>query len=177
MQRVLAICLLGVLTWSSASYLFVFVIPRAQIRAEIKERLGGAYKEEDLVLVKIPLALERGASPVFQRFHDREFRYKGRMYDVARSEQHGDTTWYYCIFDEKETELYAELDDLIDEGRRSTPDQQNLLQYFAQSLHWFLVRSHPELRTYTRLCVLPAGAYYFSLQTWCDVPDPPPPQV
>lgn len=64
--------------------------------------------------------------------HEREFRYKGEMYDVVRAETLSDGSMiYHCIPDHVETHLYGEIESSL----AGTPighhsDRQIVLQFF-----------------------------------------------
>jgi hypothetical protein len=100
-----------------ASMLRVFVFPAAPA---VQQRLGVRWIE------------------------DHEFRFDGRMYDIVRSEQRGDSVVYTCIEDEMETRLFAGLDALIRAHMNSETKQkaaesrvQRLLaQPFLESALW-----------------------------------------
>lgn len=79
-------------------------------RQRMKEMIGVSLTDEGLSLVKIPQSLEEQPGALFVRTESWEFRYRGRMYDIVRQERHNDTTWYYCIYDVKETALVRRLE-------------------------------------------------------------------
>jgi hypothetical protein len=43
--------------------------------------------------------------------HSREFEYKGQMYDIIKSEVRGDTIWYWCYWDRKETDIKRQINE------------------------------------------------------------------
>ena len=47
--------------------------------------------------------------PEFQRIHQGEFRYKGKMYDVATETKDGNATVFLCMNDKKEENLFKGL--------------------------------------------------------------------
>ena len=91
------------------SVYFLFNVRKAEIYNAIQKILQSGVDESRLVLLKIPLSEEKYGD--FQRTEDNEFRYKGKMYDVSKSEKHGDTTYYWAIWDVEETELESEMKD------------------------------------------------------------------
>src|SRR5512145_2319928 len=102
MRRISSISLLFVLIFQGAGHFFVFKIQQHEIRREMKRRIKAGVPETELVLFKI---LDQKPDPAFQRVDAHEFRFDGKMYDIVRRESHGDTTWYYCLSDELETQL------------------------------------------------------------------------
>lgn len=107
----------------------------AYVRHEMKQRIKAGVPEEDLVLLKIAKSEEEN-SDVFERMHSREFRYNGQMYDVMRLEDKGDTTYYTCIHDVKESKLFERLDSMVldelnkDEGEKS--QREMMLNFFTK---------------------------------------------
>lgn len=90
----------------------LFFSLRYQVRKEVKAQLKQGVPEHQLTR----FAFSRTAPPAdVQWIHEREFRFHGALYDVVRSEQHGDTTVYYCINDYAEQRLFASLDTLVGE--------------------------------------------------------------
>ncbi len=82
------------------------------VRYEMKQRIKHGIAEEDRLVLKITPEIE--ANPeIFIRIHSREFRYLGEMYDVLKTENSGDTTFYTCIHDVKESGLFKNLDALV----------------------------------------------------------------
>lgn len=176
MRKTAALLLFWLLILPSAGFLFVFLIPRAQIHREIRERLQMDIPEGELILLKIPSTVEEGNDPSFIRFHAREFRYQGNMYDVVRQEEHGDTTWYYCLHDEKETELYAGLDEMFQSDSAPQPENRRLVKLLNLPLQWHYLPGQqlPSFRQNDAERRL--FSHSFPLKTWLDRPDPPPPK-
>lgn len=177
MRILLAISLLLLLLFQTASYLLVFKIQQYQIRKEIKQQIKAGVPEEALVLLKIPLSLETSAhNEHFQRIHDREFRYRGEMYDIVRQEQHGDTTWYYCLWDEKESELFAQLDKQVAQQMNQNPEQKKQHELLDRLLHaLYLTDSKYYLFSIFTHTVHSMACYSFMLKSWSEAPPTPPP--
>lgn len=95
----------------------------AYVRHEMKQRIKAGVPEEDLVLLKIAKSEEEN-SDIFERMHSREFRYYGQMYDVMRLKEKGDTTYYTCIHDVKESKLFERLDRMVLEQLSEDKDEQ-----------------------------------------------------
>lgn len=81
----------------------------ASVKQAIKQQIKEGVPKEDQVVIPIPKGLERETNNIFEWKEPREFRYKGEMYDVLYEENRGDTTWYTCIHDVKESGLFKEL--------------------------------------------------------------------
>lgn len=113
----------------------VFSLRVSAARHEIKQLIKAGVPKEDQVLLKIPLSLEQTSNSTFVRKHSREFRYKGEMYDILHKEMHGDTTWYTCIHDVKESGLFKDLESKVRVFLSSNPAQREQLQFCLAFFH------------------------------------------
>jgi hypothetical protein len=99
------------------------------------------------------------------------------MYDVVRQAPHRDTTWYYCLSDEKESQLFANLDQLVKRDMSQNPERQ---QQLGKLLHWLgaliFSPSDPKPLVYSAEEVELTGDL-FKLKTWIDTPIAPPPEA
>jgi hypothetical protein len=177
MRSAIAIALFLSMLFQAAGHFFVFKILQHEIRHEIKQQIKAGVPEAELVLLKISKDLEVKNSAVFQRLHEREFRYDGNMYDIVRQEAHGDTTWYYCLADEKETQLFANLDELVKQDMAGNPQHRKQIDellrlcnalYFSHKIDDFFIFSNERKA---------ATFFFFSLKTWDFPPSTPPPEV
>ena len=66
--------------------------------------------------------------------HSKEFEYRGQMYDVVSSETKGDSIFYRCWWDHKETQLNKKLNILV--AKALDQDQNN--GEALLNLHFFL---------------------------------------
>lgn len=97
----------------------IFIIIRSDIRQAIEEKIEANVPIEDLVLIKIA---NSNCPKDFQFTEEgREFRYHSEMYDIVYQEMKGDTTYYYCIHDVRETKLYADLNHQIHQEYTTNP--------------------------------------------------------
>lgn len=119
------ILIVSLLLFQSAGMGLIYSLQLGAARHEVKQRLKHGVPEEDRVLLKIPLSLEQTENDVFHRVHAGEFRYKGEMYDILKSESHGDTTWYVCIHDVKESGIFKQLDEQVKLFVSTNPGQQH----------------------------------------------------
>jgi len=176
MQRAVAISLLFFMLLQAGGYFFVFKIQQHEIRQEIKQQIKAGMPEDELVLLKIPNALAH-ESRSFWSIPEREFRSNGVMYDVVRQEGHGDTTWYYCLADEKETRLFANLDEAVKRDMNQNPARQQKLERILQLLGP-LYFSHPQDFPFLESAQeVKLAADCFGLKIWIDPPPTPPPEA
>ncbi len=174
MQRVLAILLLFLMLFQTAGHLFVFKIQQHQIRREMKQRIKAGVPEAELVLFKF---LAGNPDLAVQRVEEHEFRYQGKMYDLVREASHGDTTWYHCISDAKETQLFANLEDLVKKELAGNPQHRKQIDELLR-LSGALYCCHKTEDFFlfpNEQNVAPFMAS--SLKTWYLPPSTPPPEV
>lgn len=178
MRVLLSISLLLLLLFQTASHLFVFKIQQYQIRKEIKRQIKAGVPEEELILLKIPHSLEISPNNKFKRIEEHEFRYLGEMYDVVKQEQHGDTTWYYCLWDEKESELFAQLDEQVAQHMHQNQEQKKQHEWLDRLLGTLYLTEHQHYLFLNFINKAPGTGYYsFIIKNWLEVPPTPPPIV
>ena len=91
----------------------LFFLKHQQIKNEItvriasRERASDLWHKEELSVIKIPKQLEQNPAIDFQWTDEHEFRYLGKMYDVVKQEEQGDSTVYYCIYDHEDTLAFS----------------------------------------------------------------------
>ncbi len=175
MRQFVAIALFSFMLLQTAGYLFVFKLQQQEIRQAIKQQIKAGVPEDELVLFKIPKALSQ--TRAFWSIPEREFRSNGVMYDVVRQEARGDTTWYYCLSDEKETQLFAHLDEAVKRDVNQSPARQQKLERLLQ-LFGPLYCSHQQgflfLVSVQEINLVTES---FGLKIWIDSPPTPPPEV
>ncbi len=119
------------------------------------------------------------AHTILQWEHSREFEYKGEMYDVIRSEMKGDSIWYWCYWDKKETKLRKELNvllvNLMGPGQQSRNEGRQLNDFFKSlfvpvTIDIQIPASGKDHNQY----MMP---YTFSLHAFDRTPPVPPPDV
>ncbi|NEQ50160.1 MAG: hypothetical protein F6K11_08525 [Leptolyngbya sp. SIO3F4] len=82
----------------------------AQVRENVREHMIQGMDREELVLLTFTL---QQAENELHWEHDREFEYRGEMYDVVETEQLGTTVKYWCWQDHEETRLNRQLRDWV----------------------------------------------------------------
>lgn|GEM_PF-2177466 len=113
---------LAIFSLPVTSTYFLFKIRQTNIHKGIREFIERGLNDNELILLKIPLSVEM-QSEIFERTEENEFKYKGDMFDVVKSERLRDTTWYWCIWDRDETALEEALQDT--EQRASSDKHKN----------------------------------------------------
>ena len=106
---------------------------KAAIKRETKWKMIAGMEKEELVLLKFS---KKETKTKLRWEHDREFEYDGQMYDVVSKETKGDTIYYRCWWDHKETALNQKLEKLVAKAFNNSEDQQRTqkeLNHYLQS--------------------------------------------
>lgn len=177
LKKAFSILFFGFFLMHTTGYLLLFQLRKMQIRKEMAQRVQNGVPSEELVLLKIPLKAGQPAVSGFRRVEEHEIDLMGLRYDIAREEIKGDTIFFYCIFDEKETQLYAGKHEIVEREFSQDPEnkqQREKIQRLLSSLFYLPVAGFS----------LPAGAtahgdqpgYFFRIKTWDWPPPGPPPE-
>jgi len=176
MRNLVAIALFAFTLFQTAGYFFVFKLQKHDIRQEIKQQIRAGVPEDELVLFKIPGTWTENSRSL-QHIHEGEFRYNGVMYDVVRQEMRGDTTWYYCLADEKETRLFANLDEAVKRDMNQNPARQQKLERMLQLFGPLYCSHHQGFLFLESAQEIKLAADGFGLKIWIDPPPTPPPEA
>jgi len=104
LKKVFALSLLFFILFNSMGYYILFELDKLIVRKEMSARISGSATN------LICLQIEKGEkNPSFHRRDDKEIEYKGRLYDVFREVNKGDSILIFCIHDTKEDQLYSGL--------------------------------------------------------------------
>ena len=136
MRRILAISILliSLLLPGWLVYAF-FLYQKQQVKETVKEQLLGGIHSSALVELRFSRS---EASALLDWEDEREFEYRGRMYDVLATTIQGDSISYQCWPDDAESELNRRLDRLVGQGLGHDPAQQRIttrLHSFFSSLY------------------------------------------
>lgn len=104
---------------------------RAVVRKEQKRQIAAGLDEDTLVLLKFS---EKDSRTLLRWEHSMEFEYQNQMYDVVETELRGDTVYYRCWLDQKESVLNRQIQDLVAKALEKSPENQQNQQYLA---HFF----------------------------------------
>lgn len=130
--------------------------------------------KEELVLLKFK---KSEINSKIKWEHSKEFEYKGEMYDIAKMEIKGDTIYYWCWWDYKETELNNKLDNLLNfvlghDTKRK--ESIKLVEKFYKSLY---CNPLPDWDNYPSLTLLTSIPFKNNYKTTSYPPPVPPPQI
>ena len=89
MKRFISFILLFLFLFVSGGYYLYFRYLQRQIQQEVKTEIRKGLQEEELSVIVSPV---HGSQDILWTKKDKEFRYKGSMYDVVRTEVRGQKT-------------------------------------------------------------------------------------
>ena len=101
--KILAVLLCGLLIYNSLGYFLVLSVTQIALRHQNWSRLSSVNKEE---LSKFVFDKNK-SNPGLKIINSREIQVDGKLYDIARKIEKGETITYYCIYDQKEETLIA----------------------------------------------------------------------
>jgi len=93
-----------------------------KIRKEIAGMILSGLDKKDLVVLKFT---REETETRLNWKHAGEFEYSSQMYDIVEKHQDGDTVWYYCYQDHKETRLNNEMKRLVTRAAGKDPCQKS----------------------------------------------------
>jgi len=93
-----------------------FLSPSRRSGARSSSVSNRSVPAQELVLIRVT----GESASALEWIKSFEFRYRGNLYDIVRTGQSGDTTFYYCINDVQEERLFAGLDGHVRRQMEST---------------------------------------------------------
>ncbi len=132
---ILTVCLLNV-----AGYFPMFELQKGLIHHQIEALIEQSFSNDQLNLISI--SSENQHEIRWERT-DKEFWYKGQLYDIVRSEKKQGVTEYYCIEDTSETRLAYQFIETIkkqtdDDNGENTP----LSNFFKKQLKIYFAHNY-----------------------------------
>jgi hypothetical protein len=141
------------------------------LQAELATRMGHPQAPELRLLAFTP-----EQAHLLRWEHDREFEYQGQMYDIVRTYQHHDTTYFECWPDHEETRLKRKMNSLLVNETNGAPfpseNEKRLFDFFKS-----LVSPHAAMMWNTAdnlTSILPDKPVYYYSNHYCRPPSPPP---
>lgn len=149
----------------------LFKIQQNQIRKEIKKQIKENLDSQELSMIRVTSENQNQ----LHWEHNKEFRYRGIMYDVVKKEVIDNvTTIYYCITDTQETTLFACLDSLINKSMETKCNGihplKNLLKFLSNL--YFLVPYIGSDFSFKKVLFYAYNGNYH--QPWFEIDSPPP---
>lgn len=135
LKKLASILLILVFALGICGYYPVFRILQYRVRQEVKLRIKKKVPEDQLHTIS-----PESDNELEWLRPDKEFRYKGDLYDIVRTETREGKIIYHCINDKEEKALFATLDELVKKEMddKSSPQgntAKNLLKVFFNLYH------------------------------------------
>lgn len=171
-HKILSIFILFCFTAPLTTTFVILQFQKYYVRRDVKRKIIAGMDKKELVLLKFT----RREKEQLDWVHSREFEYKGRMYDVVEKVEEGDTIFYRCWEDIKETALNQKLEKLAASALGENPlnqENQKQLQTFFKSLYFaaFTTSEFPTTENITDISLFRAKIYQ-SLEYSPAVPPP-----
>lgn len=176
LKRYFALVFLSLYLYNIVGYLVIFSYLQYRVRCEVKQMLKASFPVHDLTTFAFQNeGLANDRYPL-QWVDDHEFRYSGKMYDIVRSHISGDSTYFTCINDTQEEQLFEHLDNQVQRNMADS-GQPSKLDAFKDVFKDSLARFHPLFaRLVAEASVVPAFYNgYISIEP--DTPFLPPRSV
>lgn len=176
MKRAISILLLVVVFYQFVGAVFVYGWWLRSVKMEAGEKAERIESSEH-TLLKLPASWEERPPAELTWHGENEFRYRGEMYDVVRSERHGDYTWYYVYWDRAETELMDNISSYVSDALKQNADvdrQRSAPDAFLKQI--FLVRQKASVPGLPAAGAADQGVFRSFSEVVIDV-DPPPPRA
>ncbi len=132
LKSVVATCLLFIFLFNFGGCYVILKVQQYQVRREMIQQIKAGVSDTDLTPIKV--TSENENQLIWE--DGEEFQYKGIMYDVVHTEKvDHKTTIYHCLTDTQETNLLAELQDLIKKNKKNKNNRKNPVKIFFKVLN------------------------------------------
>jgi len=134
-----------------ATFIFLYY-QKKQVRKEIKQQIIAGIDKTELVLLKFT---EEEAQTELRWKHSKEFEYDGQMYDIVEKKVKNRITYYWCLWDKKETKLNKQWDELLTYALGKDPkikeNQKRSINFYNSLFHskenvWKSFRSQSKIK-------------------------------
>lgn len=118
-----------------STYTWLYYQKKA-IKKEIKHTICKNIDKSNLVLIKLT---QKQQDYQLKWQHSKEFEYKNEMYDIVSKKTIGDTTYFWCWWDSKETALnkqLAKLTNFIFGNNNKQKEKKETLKNFYKSIYF-----------------------------------------
>jgi len=173
-QRIIGIFLLFCIVLPVLAVFSFIQYQKEQIKKEVKRQIINGIDKEDLVSLRF---LKNEIEAKVQWLHSKEFQYKGQLYDIVETEYRGDTIYYLCWWDHKETELNKLLEQTVNHTTGNDPltkQNKKRLANFYKSLFYEEILVW---KIYNTQIESAATFHKFVYQTFSIPPPYPPPKA
>lgn len=165
MKKLISIGILSIFLYNIGGYYLWFSILQNKIQNKIEEEIEAGLKSEDLTLIIVQAEKDQEICWIKP---NREFRYKGDMYDVVKIKYVPGKKYYYCLNDKKEKQLIAGFNKTHNTKKESEKRLKRNFNYNSYIEHFTLTK-----RIYPIGLTFSAIENFYSSET-IDINSPPP---
>lgn len=114
--------------------MFLLQLQQKQVRREMKRLIRAGLPEEKLRRFEFVDVDRLVGGERVEWIEPHEFRHREVMYDIARTQHEDGRTVQYCVRDDAETAVYAQLDRLAREETNQNPERRRQSTRLMQQL-------------------------------------------
>lgn len=166
MKTLAGFILLLIMLFNLTGISLVFNFQKARLRREMKAQIKGHIPKDQLHKFSVDSANDEH---IHWTRRGKELMMNGEMYDVVSVSRENDSIHYYCINDSEETELFAQLDEMVKkkmkEERRTGKQTGKLLRaltslvYIGVDNQFWFDDHHERAHYYVRVTATPVAPY------------------
>lgn len=136
-KKIISVIMLVMIISHGMYQLFIFKILQAKYREEISQLITDGIPEDMLKLLRFSKNDFENGTAGFEWIEDDEIRIDEKLFDIVKKDVKGDSIYLYCIYDENESVLYANMEIIMDRLIKDDPDKARDLQSFSFSISQF----------------------------------------
>lgn len=140
--------LIGLILFHSEFHFILFKGLEVKYKREIKTQIKSGIPEDKLIEFVFHKSIVNNEIKNFKWIKNYEFRYEGEMYDIIKTKVIGDSIYYSCYHDLKESALFSNLHkhllDFISTNKANKKEILNIIHdyskfYVSYDLSFFAV--------------------------------------
>jgi hypothetical protein len=108
------------------------------IQEKIEQEIKEGIKDKELTLITIP---DKGESGIVWIKQDKEFRYKGDLFDVVKIRYKDQKRLYYCLNDHKEQQLISNFNKTHNSKKESAKKLKRNFNYGFYTERFIVIKN------------------------------------
>lgn len=171
--------MVSLIFFNQLGYWLAFEAMHTQIKREVRQHLKDKSKLEVIIVPTKWVSLDNNTENFIWVKTQKEFKYKGSLYDVSSSYQKADSTYFRVYNDEDERQLYQTFAFQLKENQN--PFHQNKASYPLKNfIKEALILSKNEFSSNSIsnfISICPKSKWHFSIKEFFFSPNSPPPII
>lgn len=172
LQTICALLLCGIFLYNTMGYMVVYssirMILRQQTFAKLSNLPDTALTAFTISNTKHALLLKGSSMP--------EIKIDGKMFDIVRQKDNGDSTTYFCLRDNKEEQLILKANLITGQTKSGNPFSRTTRLMLDQIIKTALLSENQGLKDSLPVEYLFGGENHYYARPMLPVPAPPPQQ-